>query len=208
MEFQYHGANCIKISTKQASIIVDDNLSELGLKSQTKSGDIALFTDAHGEPGVETKLTIDQPGEFEVSGVSITGYPMRAHMDEEGSATATMYRIVIGETRILITGHIYPELTDDQLESIGLVDVIIIPVGGNGYTMDGIGALKVIKSIEPKLVIPVHYADKAVAYPVPQNDLKEIQNTLSIDVKESTGKLKLKNSDIPESMQMVILERQ
>ena len=49
--------------------------------------------------------------------------------------------------------------------------MLVVPVGGNGYTVDPVGALKLIKDIEPKLVIPTHYADKALKYPVPQQDL-------------------------------------
>lgn len=208
MEFQYYGANCVRIITKQASITIDDNLSELGLKSQTKAGDIAVFTGAHGEPGVDTKIVIDQPGEFEVSGVSVVGLPARAHMDEEGAKTATIFKLVTEDIKVLIAGHIYPDLTDQQLETIGLIDIMIVPVGGNGYTLDGTGALKVIKKVEPKLIIPVHYADKNVSYPVPQQELDTVLHSLGMEAKETVPKLKLKSSDLPEGTQLIVLERQ
>lgn len=208
MEFQYYGGNCMRITTKQAAITIDDNLSELGLKSQTKAGDIAVFTGAHGNPGVDTKIIIDQPGEFEVSKVSIVGIPARAHMDEDGSKTATVFKLVTDDIKVLVTGHIYPDLTDQQLESIGLIDIMIVPVGGNGYTLDGIGALKVIKKVEPKLIIPVHYADKGVSYPVPQQELDAVLHSLGVEAKETVPKLKLKSGDLPEGTQLIVLERQ
>ncbi len=208
MELQYYGANCVRITTKQASVVIDDNLSELGLKSQTKSGDIAVFTGAHGEPATDTKIIIDQPGEFEVSGMSVVGLSARAHMDEEGSKTATVFKLVAEDIKVLITGHIYPDLTEQQLETIGLIDVMIIPVGGNGYTLDGIGALKIIKKVEPKLIIPVHFADKGVLYSVPQQELKEIIHALGMEAKLTTTKLKLKSSELIDSSQLIILERQ
>lgn len=208
MEFQYFGANCVRITTKLIGITIDDNLSELGLKSPIKAGDIALYTGAHGKSSSETKIVIDQPGEFEVSGVSIVGLPVRAHMDDEGAKTATVYKITSDDIKILIVGHIYPDLTDQQLETIGLIDIMVIPVGGNGYTLDSIGALKIIKKVEPKMVIPVHYADKGVAYPVPQQELKEVLHTLGKEARETTPKLKLKSSDLFDSTQLTILERQ
>ena len=58
-----------------------------------------------------------------------------------------------------------------------MVDVLFVPVGGNGYTLDAIGALKIIKKIEPKIIIPTHYADKAIKYEVPQADLDEVMKT-------------------------------
>lgn len=208
MEFQYFGGNCVRISTKDAVVIVDDNLSELGKKSQTKSGDIVIFTGAHADTHVDTKITIDQPGEFEVSKISIMGISARAHMDEENQKTATMFKLVADDIRVLITGHIYPELSDDQLESIGLIDVMVVPVGGNGFTLDGVGALKIIKSIEPKLILPVHYADDQIKYPVAQQELSVVLQSMGMEAKESVSKLKIKGSDLFEGTQVVILERQ
>jgi L-ascorbate metabolism protein UlaG (beta-lactamase superfamily) len=208
MEFQYFGGNCVRIGTKQAAVVIDDNLAELGLKSVTKTGDIVLFTGAHGEPGVETKIVIGQPGEYEVSHVSIQGFPVRAHMDESGKETATMYKLTADDVKVLVTGHIYPELTDKELEEVGLIDVMIVPVGGNGYTLDGVGALKVIKKVEPKIVIPVHYADKSVSYPVPQQELSQVLQALAMEPKETTAKLKLKGTDLFEGTQLIVLERQ
>lgn len=208
MEIQYFGANCVKISTKQASVIVDDNLAELGLKSITKKGDIGLFTGAHGEPSVETKLIIDQPGEYEVSNVSIDGYSARAHMDEEDKRTATAYKITADDIRIFVPGHIYPELDDEQLEDIGLIEVLIVPVGGNGYTLDPIGAYKLIKQIDPKVIIPVHYNDKAVKYPVEQQDLESALKVFGMEAKEHTEKLKFKGFDFNQGTQLIVLERQ
>jgi len=208
MEFQYFGGNCVRISTKDAVVIVDDNLSELGKKSQTKSGDIVIFTGAHADTQVDTKITIDQPGEFEVSKISIMGISARAHMDEENQKTATMFKLVADDIRVLITGHIYPELSDDQLESIGLIVVMVVPVGGNGFTLDGVGALKIIKSIEPKLILPVHYADDQIKYPVAQQELSVVLQSMGMEAKESVSKLKIKGSDLFEGTQVVILERQ
>lgn len=208
MELQYFGANCTRILTKKASIIIDDNLGELGLKQQAKAGDIVVFTGAHGDLDVDSKIVIDRPGEYEISGVSIIGLAARAHMDEEGSKTATIFKLVSDDIRILVTGHVYPDLSEEQLETIGLVDIIIIPVGGNGYTLDGVGALKIIKQIEPKVIIPVHYADKAINYPVPQQDLKSVLQNMGIESKQTIQKLKIKNTEVPEGTELITLERQ
>lgn len=208
MELTYHGGNCIRLSSKKATIVVDDNLSDLGVKSVTKAGDVAIFTAAHGEPAAETKLIIDQPGEYEVSDISIQGVAARAHIDEDGQHTATMYKITADDLRIAIIGHVYPELSEEQLEALGLVDVLFIPVGGTGYTLDGVGALHLIKEIEPKLVVPTHYADKVLKYPVPQAELEEALKGLSMEPKEAVGKLKLKPIDLADITQLVVLERQ
>lgn len=208
MDFQYFGANCIKLTTKQAVVTIDDNLADLGGKSPLKAGEIAIYTMRHGLPAAETKIIIDQPGEYEVSHISVTGVAARAHIDEEGKKSATMYKLAVEDVKILVTGHIYPELSDEQLEAIGLIDVMIIPVGGNGYTLDGVGALKVIKKIEPKIIIPTHYAQNGVNYPVSQAELEDVLKQLSMEPQETTTKLKLKSGDLPETTQLIILEKQ
>ena len=208
MEFQYYGANCIKISTKKANVILDDNLSDLGGKSPMKAGDIALYTGPHGASTVETKIVIDQPGEYEVSNVSIHGVSARAHMDEENKKTATVFKITSEDVKVLAVGHIYPELSDQQLEEIGMIDVMLLPVGGNGYTLDVVGAQKIIKKVEPKLVIPAHYDDKALNYPVPQQPLADVIQQLGIESQETVPKLKVKSGELSDVIKLVVLEKQ
>lgn len=207
MELQYFGANCVRITSKKANIVIDDNLSSLGLKSITKPEDITLTTNTGAE--VPTgRMNIDMPGEYEVSDVSVQGVAARAHMDEDGKKTATMFKLVIGDIRIAVVGHIHPDLTDTQLEALGTIDVLVIPVGDSGYTLDAIGALKVIKEIEPKVIVPTHYADKAIKYPVSQVELSEVLKVLSMEPKEPIDKLKIKTGELPDITQLVILERQ
>ncbi len=206
MDLQFHGANCISINVKNTRVVIDDNLAELGAKEVVKAGDIVLFTGAHGVPKAATKLTIDLPGEYEVSDISIIGIPAQAHLDADGEA-ATMYKIVSGEVSVLVTGHIYPNLSDKQLENIGLVDVMVVPVGGSGYTLDPVGALKVIKAVEPKLVIPTHYADKALQYPVPQVELATALHELAMEPIETVTKLKVKPSELSDATHLILLEK-
>ncbi len=208
MEIQFYGANCIRLSTKKAHITIDDNLAELGAKSVTKAGDSALFTLAHHTPTADAKIIIDQPGEYEVSDVSIQGIAARAHTDEATQHTATMFKIVGEDIRVVIAGHMYPELTDQQLEAIGMVDVLIVPVGGNGYTLDSIGALKIIKKIAPKVVIPTHYAENGLNFAVPQQSLEEAIKGLAMEPKETLAKLKVKPGELADTTQLIILEKQ
>lgn len=208
MEIQFYGANCVRLMTKKASITIDDNLAEVGLNAVVKAGDIAVFTGPVSQTKTEPKVTINQPGEYEVSDTSIQGIATRAHMDEPGKQTATIFKIIGEDIRVAIIGHVYPELDDAQLEALGTIDVMIVPVGGNGYTLDSLGALKLIKKIEPKIIIPTHYDDKAVKYEVPQQPLDEALKGLAMEPTETIPKLKLKAADIAETTQLIVLERQ
>jgi L-ascorbate metabolism protein UlaG (beta-lactamase superfamily) len=206
MDMQFYGANCLVLSNRQTRVVIDDNLAELGSKSVAREGDICLFTGAHQPVEVAAKLVLDMPGEYEASNVSIYGLQARAHMDEEGKSSTTMFKVTWGDTKVLVTGHVFPKLTDAELEAIGIVDVMFVPVGGNGYTLDATGALQLIKAVEPKIVIPTHYNDAKLNFEVPQAELSDALHTLGMEAKETTSKFQFKAAEATDTTQLVVLE--
>lgn len=205
MDFQYFGANCVRITGKKASIIIDDNLVRNGLKSATQKDDIAFFTEL-GHEETTGRFTIDSPGEYEISEVSVRGIAAQRHTDTEGNAV-TMFSIQTGELNIGVVGHIAGKLSDEQLEKLGIVDVLIVPVGGMGYTLDAVAAVKLVKDIEPKVVIPTHYADSKVTHEVPQAELSVFLNEIGANDVQPVPVLKLKKSDLADKTTVVVLER-
>jgi L-ascorbate metabolism protein UlaG (beta-lactamase superfamily) len=206
MDLQFYGANCVSLTHKGTRIVVDDNLAELGAKSVTKPDDVSLRS-LLSEDQPAGRIVFSGPGEYEVADISIIGIAARAHMDEAGTTKATMFKLVIGETSLLFTGHVYPELSEAQLEAIGMIDVLVVPVGGNGYTVDPVGALKLIKAIEPKLVVPTHYDDTSLTFPMPQQSLANALKELGMEPRETVTKLKLKPGELTDVTQLVILEK-
>ena len=207
MELQYFGANCVRLTTKKATIVVDDNLQKLGLKPVAKLTDVCLHTHK-GIPAHECKFEANMPGEYEISGVVIHGIAARAHMDANGKKSAVIYTVAADDLRIVVLGHIHPDLSDDDLEQIGPVDIAIVPVGNGGYTLDGLGALQVIKKMEPKIVIPTHYADKAIKYEVPQAELAEALKGLAMEPAETLDKYKPNRADWTDTAKLIVLNRQ
>jgi L-ascorbate metabolism protein UlaG (beta-lactamase superfamily) len=205
MDIQYFGANCVRLSDKKVSVIIDDNLSELGLKGVTKADDVSVTT-LNTDKSKVARFSVNGPGEYEISEVSIIGIPARAHLDENGKR-ATMYKIQMQVFNIGVIGHIHPDLTDEQLEELGVVDVLIIPVGGNGYTLDANAAAHLIKKIEPKIVIPTHYADSAIKYEVPQAELALFIKEMGVTEYESVDSLKVKETELGEKTRVVVLNR-
>src|SRR5665213_2124100 len=111
MDLQFYGANCVSLSFKGQRVVIDDNLAELGAKAIIKAEDVALFTSRH-EAVTPARLVLDSPGEYEVGDISIVGLAVRAHVDEKGVKHATLFKLVAGDISVLITGHIYPELSE------------------------------------------------------------------------------------------------
>lgn len=207
MELQYYGANGLKFSTKKSAIIVDPISDITTVKVDAKKANSLLATQASLKPSETGEaFIIDGPGEYEFDDYSVKGIAAQAHTAASGDKSATMYWIQAADIRILVTGHIDSKLSEDQLEAIGVVDVVVIPVGGNGYTLDSVGAATVVRAIEPKLVIPVHASDDGLKYDVPQAEIDLFVKELGAPVaEEQPEKLKLKT--LPEQMTIQLVKK-
>lgn len=208
-EIEYKGGNTLIISTKKAIIVADPKLSVNGLKDIVIKDAVEVATEARfASSGQDAKLLIEGPGEYGIGDFDIRGIPAQRHLDSEvDEKQSTIYRIEIGDVRIALIGNIYEKLSDDDLEEIGVIDIVILPVGGNGYTLDATGAAGIVRKIDPKLVIPVHYADKALTYEVPQDSLELFVKELGAPV-ETIAKYKSKGvSSLPAGLSVLELTR-
>lgn len=208
MEIEYKGGNCVLISHKKDQFVTDPQLSGIGLKDQAAHAAVQLATQARFvAEGSEETVVVDGPGEYEVRNCSIKGIGATAHMDDpKGPRNATIYRLDIDEMSIAVVGHIHAELSSEQLESIGVVDILVVPVGNHGYTLDAKGAVDVVRAIEPKVVIPTHYADEQIKYETPQASLDDFLKELGA-AHEQTNKLKLKSNQLPELLTVYEITR-
>lgn len=194
-EIEYKGANCVVVSSKKASIIIDPKISVAGLKDVSVKDAVELATEARfALNSSDAKLVIEGPGEYGIGDFDIRGIAAQRHLDTEADPKiSTIYRIETTDIRTVVIGNIYEKLSEDQLEEIGIVDVLVIPVGGSGYTLDATGAATITRQVDPKVVIPVHYADDGITYEVPQSDAETFISELGAPVEEAP-KLKLKNA--------------
>lgn len=208
-EIEYKGAGSVIISTKKSTLVTDPKLSLVGLKDVSTKDAVELATEARFALNSDVaRLNIEGPGEYGVAEFDIRGIAAQRHLDSESDPMiSTIYRVEVNETRIAIIGNIYEKLSEAQLEDLGLIDILIIPVGGNGYTLDATGAATLTRAIDPKVVIPVHYADSGITYEVPQDTLETFTKELGSPV-EQVPKFKLKQSaPLPAVMTTVVLER-
>ena len=208
-EIEYKGGNCVVFTTKAAKLVVDPKLSLIGMKDYNTKDALVLGTESRFlSNSSDERLTIEGPGEYEVGEFSIRGIAAVRHIDTgDVPRGTTMYRIDIGEVRVALLGNIDANLDEDQLEAIGIVDILVIPVGGGGYTLDSMNAAKLARQIDPKVVIPVHYGESGVAYEVPQDPLQLFTDELGVAV-ETVDKYKVKNATVlPAAMTVVAVNR-
>lgn len=208
-DIEYKGANAVTISTKNSSIVVDPKLSLVGLKDLSVKGAIELATESRFKLEGGERIAFEYPGDYEAGDFSIKGIAARRHIDDATQGmNATIYRIEVNDVRIALLGNIDPKLSDDQLEEIGVIDILILPIGGNGYTLDATSAAEIVRQNDPKVIIPVHYSDNTIKYEVPQDDFEVFAKELGMTVEEVTGKYKVKSSAaIPETPVVLRLTR-
>lgn len=206
MDIEFKGGNTIVISTKKGVIAVDPKLSLHGLKDYSGKMTTQLLTQ-HDFGVASDAIIMDGPGEYEVQDISLKGIAAQRQIDTpDDGKKATMYRLEAGDVSVAIIGHVVSPLTEAQLEAFGMVDILIVPVGGNGYTLDAHGAAQVVRQVEPKIVIPTYYMDEALQYEVPPMDLEPFLKELATTAEE-TSKLKLKNGALPEKLTVYKITR-
>lgn len=164
----WSGQSCFQISVSNskdhsAQIVIDPFDEKTGLKVPNLSADILLITHDHTDHNNKkavkgTPFSIESPGEYEVKGVFIKGIPS-FHDAEQGKEKGknTIYTIEAEDLKFCHLGDLgQNQLTDEQVEEIGHVDILMIPVGGQ-YTISSQEAVKIVSQIEPRVVIPMHY---------------------------------------------------
>ena len=208
-DIEYKGANTVVISTKKISLITDPKQSIFGEKDLVLKDGVELATeDRFATYSDDFKLSISYPGSYEVSDFIINGFQEQRHIDDEKDGKkSVIYSVEVCGVRIGILGNIDPNLSDDQLESLGVLDILVLPIGGGGYTLDATAAANIARRSDAKIIIPVHYADDGINYEVPQSDFALFEKELGIDV-EKTTKYKVKSAtSLPEKMTIVKIER-
>src|SRR3990167_4997703 len=164
MEITFFGQACFKLKGKTTTVVTDPYDPEfVGLKLPKTEADIVTISHDHQDhnnpKGVEgTPFIITKPGEYEIKGTSVVGVKSW-HDSKEGSerGSNTLYNLTIDEMNVCHLGDLgQKELTQSQVEILGTVDILLIPVG-SVYTIDASTAAKITAQLEPKIIIPMHY---------------------------------------------------
>jgi L-ascorbate metabolism protein UlaG (beta-lactamase superfamily) len=205
MQIQYFGLSSFKITTKEATVITDPFHKDSGLTPPRGAADVvilaektkALYSATSGISGEH--FDIIDPGEYDTKGVTVTGIPLK-----QGDKYVTVFLIECEDIRILNLTHISDfNMKEDEIEELGEIDILILPVGSN-TVLSASAASKVVNEIEPKIVIPSHYKMEGLIIDVDPIDkfIKEMGGK-----KEEMDKLTVKKKDLTEEgIKVVVLE--
>jgi len=208
-EITWLGHACFRIKAKDATIITDPYDRSLGLGTLNQKADIVTISHEHTHHNTLTGIkgepfVIRGPGEYEVKGIFVTG--VWSFADSEGGKKLGRNNIFLFHLDDLVVCHLGAlgnTLNSHQLEILGDVDVVMVPVGGH-TALSANKASEVISQLEPKIVIPMHYSTGRESL-----DLDTLDKfTKEMGLKDLTpqDKLTIKSSDLDETTQVIVLE--
>lgn len=190
--------------------MTDPFSKDIGLKPPKIKDDLVLVSHQHedhnniGDANPEAFI-IKNPGEYEKQGISVHGI-QSFHDKTQGKERGlnTIYVIKAEDMTLCHLGDLGDKLTDEQVEQIGDVDILMIPVGGV-YTINYKEAVEVIRQIEPKIIMPMHYKLPGLKFDLDSVDkfTKELGLT-----PEKVDKFKIAKKNLPtEEMKLIILSQ-
>lgn len=213
MQIYWHGYSTIRIEAKYAeesSVIMTDpfeNEAAMRFPRATEPNILLLshqdrkkfnLEGVNGQPFV-----ISDPGEYEVKGVFING--IQDPEQDQGKERPLVYRIQAEGIAVAFLGQINRKLTDMELEELGNIDILILPVGG-GDVMDAKLSASLISVVEPRIVIPVHYHVPGI-----KTKLGTVDNfcdAVGVCKRQDMNKLKISKKDLPAGeIIIMVLER-
>jgi L-ascorbate metabolism protein UlaG (beta-lactamase superfamily) len=209
MQITWYGHSCFRLRNRGGTVVTDPYGDGIGYSLPRLRADIVTVSHDHpdhasvqavkGNPSI-----INGPGEYEIKGVFIIG--ISTHYDEtrkQAGIRNTVYVFDFEGLTVCHLGDLRRVPTQSQVEELGDVDVLLVPVGG-GSTLGSAEASEVISLLEPKIVIPMHYQTDLLQglklQPVDQF-LKE----MGIKDAEPQDMLKLTKSGLPSETQVIVM---
>lgn len=204
-DIQYLGHACFRLRGRDGIVLCDPYDRSIGIDLGRPTAHIVTVSHHHPDhnnvaavrPVRERVFVIDGPGEYEVNGVLISG--VRTYHDQANGAERgfnTIYVIHMDDIVFCHLGDLGHELSQPQLEAIGNVDVLFVPVGG-GETIGPAEATGVISQLEPRVVIPMHYATAQLSFEHQLAPLEKFTHELGLKEIVPEEKVTITPSNLP-----------
>ncbi len=217
MQITYHGHSCFKLKGEMGSVVTDPFDDKfVGIPASRLNAEIVTISHDHKDHNAKDKVKgtskkenpfiVDFPGEYEVGGISVFGtktYHDQVKGAEKGNNI--VFKILIDGISVCHLGDLAHQLDEKQLDSIGMVDVLLLPVGGPFSLMTD-EAIKVANAISPSILIPMHYSDSSYPVDTKVAPLEQFLQSFGMSA-EPEDKLVVEKDRLPEEMQLVVLRR-
>ena len=158
------GHACFKLEQNGYALVIDPYTGAQGYSEFTTPANAVLCSHGHGDHAFKEAVVLENP-EAE-SPFAVTALP--TFHDAEGGALRgpnLIHLIVCDGLRIAHCGDLGHMPDTDTLAALAQLDVLMVPVGGH-YTIDAATAHTLTETLQPKVVIPMHYRRGELGFPV------------------------------------------
>lgn len=163
MKIQWLGHASFIIETQGKRIITDPPDKKYGYQAYSQEVDIATVSHEHADHNAVYELqgsprVVKGPGSFAFDEITIKGiHCFHDKYQGKNRGSSIMYKFSSEGLNLLHLGDLgQPVLTNEQLAEIGAVDILLVPVGGV-YTIDAMDASNIVKQINPRIIVPMHF---------------------------------------------------
>ncbi len=209
VEITWLGHSCFRLKGRRISVITDPYPPDLGYSMGKQTADIVTVSHPHPSHSFSSAIggppkISSGPGEYEIGGVLILG--VSSFHDNEGGLNKgknTIYFMEIDEVSVCHLGDLGHVLTTTQTAELDNADVLLLPVGGVS-TINAAIAAEVVRQLEPKIVIPMHYKT-----PVLKRELEPLENFLKevgVEQVVPQPKLSVTRTNLPETTKVIVLD--
>jgi L-ascorbate metabolism protein UlaG (beta-lactamase superfamily) len=217
MEITWYGHSCFRLTERNYATVVTDPFDSKAIGYDALKLRSDIVTVSHDAPGHNntdavkgTSHVIDGPGEFEIGGVFITGVQSDStssgkKKSKDNAPRNTIYVFDYDGITVAHLGDLQQTPTQSEIESLGTVNVVLVPVGGGGG-LNAAKAAEVISLIEPNLVIPMHYSTPATKLSL--DSLNKFIKEMGLSKPETQASLKVTRSGLPSETHVVVLDYQ
>ncbi|MDA1169420.1 MAG: MBL fold metallo-hydrolase [bacterium] len=207
MQLSWHGQYTIKIISKDTTLCIDPYAANMGIPpfrakadilslSNPQDASMSNISSIQGNP-----IVINTPGEYSLKEFALHSIGWN---DEQGNERS-LQRFMVEDIVVLHIGSLNRDLNASELQELERadIDVFFVPVGG-GTALTLSQAMKMITTIEPKIVIPIHYALPKLTEKL--ESVESFAKEMGVSATATEKKLILKKNKLPqEDMQTVIL---
>lgn len=211
MKIKWLGHSTFQIKSN-ASLVMDPYGPEIGELPKGLTADVVTISHNHYDHNfsqgvVGNPKIINQTGDFNIDGFEIKGVPTK-HDNEGGNKRGNniVYCVAAEGLKLCHLGDLGHALTEQQLQEIGKIDVLMVPVGGY-YTIDAKTAVQVVNQIKPKLVLPMHYKPENSSISLPIAGVEQFNKLLGWDIVK-VDELEVSQSSLPPKNREIILSKQ
>lgn len=211
MDITWYGHSCFRLTERNKIAVVTDPFSDsIGLPPLKLKADVVTIS--HDEPGHNYAAavkgdvhTLTGPGEYEIGGLFITGVPLH-FVDETTARSNIAYLFEYDNLTVLHLGDLAHIPDQSTIEAMGVVNVLLMPVGG-GNGLRAAQAAEVVALIEPNFVVPMHYALPGLKFELDPVD--KFLKAMGAGKVQEVEVLRITNSDLQsEQSQVVVLKPQ